>query len=594
MTRSGPTAGAARHPELASVLKDCRRAFSSVAAFSAVVNLLMLAGPIYMLQIYDRVLSSRSVPTLVALTVFLVGALAFQGLLDIIRSRVVVRSAALLDKRLAGTVHAAVLLFAKARQGDAQQPVRDLDQIRSFLTGAGPVAIVDLPWVPFFLLLCFLIHPWLGVLALAGALVLLAMTLLTERSSRVHTRNLVRDGSIRAAMIEADRRNSESAVAMGMTGILAKRWVAVNDSYVTSIGQSADVVGAYGSVSKVLRLLLQSAMLGLGAYLVIRQELTAGGMIAASIMMGRALAPIETAIANWRGFVAARESIRRLSEALARVPPQSAAIELPKPKQHLDVSVAVAAPGAQAPILGKVEFRLNAGEVVGVIGPSGCGKTSLARVLTGIWPPARGTIRLDGAALDQWDPDMRGRHIGYVSQTVELFDGTIAENIARMSTEPDSEAVLAAARLAGAHDMIVRLPNGYDTRIGEHGVSLSAGQRQRIGLARALYGEPFLIVLDEPNSNLDGDGENALQQAIMQLKARGAIVIMIAHRQSSLVACDKALVLMNGAQQAFGPRDQVLAKVLGRPAQAAPAAAAAGAGGGGLRVVAETKSGSES
>jgi ATP-binding cassette subfamily C protein len=591
--KAGMPGGPPRHPEVTAALKDCRRAFSSVAMFSAVVNLLMLAGPIYMLQVYDRVLASRSVPTLVALTVFLVGALAFQGLLDVIRSRVVVRSAALLDKRLATTVHAAVLQLAQRRQGDAQLPVRDLDQVRSFLTGAGPVAIVDLPWVPFFLLLCFLIHPWLGMLALAGALVLLAMTLMTERASRVHTRNLVRDGSMRSAMIEADRRNSESAVAMGMAGTLAKRWVDVNDTYVTSIGQSADVVGAYGGVSKVLRLLLQSAMLGLGAYLVIRQELTAGGMIAASIMMGRALAPIETAIANWRGFVAARESIRRLSEALSRVPPQAAAIELPKPKQNLDVSIAVAAPGAQTPILGKVEFRLNAGEVCGVIGPSGCGKTSLARVLTGIWPPVRGTVRLDGAALDQWDPDLRGRHIGYVSQTVELFDGTIAENIARMSLEPDSDAVLEAAKLAGAHDMIVRLANGYDTRIGEGGVSLSAGQRQRIGLARALYGDPFLIVLDEPNSNLDGDGENALQTAIMQLKARGAIVLMIAHRQSSLVACDKALVLMNGAQQAFGPRDQVLAKVLGRGPQVAPAAAAAGGGGAGLRVVAEQKSGSE-
>jgi PrtD family type I secretion system ABC transporter len=590
--RSGPTSGAPRHPEVTAALKDCRRAFASVAAFSAVVNLLMLAGPIYMLQIYDRVLASRSIPTLIALTVFLVGALAFQGLLDGIRARVVVRAAALLDKRLATTVHAAVMYFARARihPGDAQQPVRDLDQIRAFLTGAGPVAIVDLPWVPFFLALCFMIHPWLGVLALAGALFLLAVTLLTERSSRTHTRNLVRDGSMRSAMIEADRRNSESAVAMGMTGILAKRWVAVNDSYVTSIGQSADVVGAYGSMSKVLRLLLQSAMLGLGAYLVIRQELSAGGMIAASIMMGRALAPIETAIANWRGFVAARESTRRLSETLARLPPQTAAIELPKPTQNLDVAIVVAAPGAATPILNKVEFKLNAGDVCGVIGPSGCGKTSLARVLTGIWPPARGTVRLDGAALDQWEPDQRGRHLGYVSQTVELFDGSIGENIARMSTEPDSAAVLAAARLAGAHDMIVRLPNGYDTRIGEGGVSLSAGQRQRIGLARALYGDPFLIVLDEPNSNLDGDGEAALQQAIMQIKARGAIVMMIAHRQSSLVACDKALVLMNGAQQAFGPRDAVLAKVLQqRPAQAAPAAAS-----GGLRVVAESKSGSES
>jgi ATP-binding cassette subfamily C protein len=555
------------------------------------VNILMLAGPLYMLQIYDRILSSRSVPTLVALTIFLVGALAFQGILDVIRSRIVVRAAALLDRRLATTAHAAVVQFARVRPqpGDAQQPVRDLDQIRHFLTSAGPMAIVDLPWVPAFLLICFLIHVWLGVLALSGALILLVMTALTERASRLHTRELRNDANVRAAMVEADRRNSESAIAMGMTGTLGKRWAAVNDRYAATIGRSSDVVGAYGSTSKVMRLLLQSLMLGLGAYLVIRQELTAGSMIAASIMMGRALAPIDMAIANWRGFVGARESIRRLSDTLSRLPRNTATTELQKPSRSLDVAVAVAAPGAAATrILSGVEFRLAAGDVCGVIGPSGAGKTSLARVLTGVWPAAKGTVRLDGASLDQWDLDVRGKHIGYVSQTIELFDGTIAENIARMSPEPDSAGVLAAAQLAGAHDMIVRLPGGYNCKIGDAGVSLSAGQRQRIALARALYGDPFLIVLDEANSNLDGEGEAALQRAIAELKRRGAIVFMIAHRQSSLMVCDKALVLMNGTQQAFGPRDAVLAKVFAASRPATHAAAPAN-----LRVVADAKSGSE-
>src|SRR5262247_4573727 len=566
MIASKPAAPAAPvHPELAAALRECRSAFWSVAIFSAVVNILMLAGPLYMLQVYDRVLTSRSVQTLIALTILLVGAYAFQALLDVVRSRVVARSAALLDRRLGGLVHDAVVQLAVRRlPGDAQLPVRDLDQIRTFLTSAGPTAIVDLPWVPFFLIICALIHPWLGVTALVGALILMGMTYMTERASRAQQRALMADSAARAAMVEADRRNSESAVAMGMAATLGRRWVAVNERYVAAIGRSSDVVGGYGSVSKVLRLLLQSAMLGLGAYLVIRQELTSGAMIAASIMMGRALAPIETAIANWRGFIGARDAIRRLSGVLGWLPRSTATHELPKPKRSLDVALSVAAPGGQTAILTNIQFRLDAGEVCGIIGPSGSGKTSLARALTGVWPAVKGTVRLDGATLDQWDPEERGRHIGYISQAVELFDGTVAENIARMQPKPDSAAVLAAAQLAGAHDLIVRLPEGYNT----------------------LYGEPFLIVLDEPNSNLDGEGEAALQKAIAEAKKRGAIVIIIAHRQSSLIRCDKALVLMNGTQQAFGPRDQVLAKLLARAPQ--PAAAAAGAGHDrNLRVVAD-------
>jgi ATP-binding cassette subfamily C protein len=471
--------------------------------------------------------------------------------------------------------------------GEAHQPVRDLDQIRAFLTGAGPIAMVDLPWIPVFLFICFIIHPWLGAVSTAGGVALFVMTLLTERASRAPAGVAARDGGMRASLVEADRRNSESIVAMGMAGALAKRWGRVNDRYVAAIGRASDVTSSYSSVSKVLRLLLQSIILGLGAYLVIRQELSAGAMIAASIMMGRALAPIETAIANWRTFVNARQSITRLSEVLARAQRKQAATALPKPVRRFDVEqVIVAAPGSSQPIVSNVRFGLKSGEALGVIGPSGAGKTSLVRVLVGIWPPAKGHVRLDGATLDQWDGEQLGRHIGFLSQTVELFDGTISENIARMAVTPDSEAVLRAAAAAGAHDMILRLPEGYDTKVGEGGMVLSGGQRQRIALARALYGDPFLVVLDEPNSNLDSEGEAALQRAILELRARGAIVVMIAHRPAALAACDKVLLLANGTQQGFGPRDDILSKFLARPPQPASA-------GGNLKVVSDASGGGQ-
>jgi PrtD family type I secretion system ABC transporter len=552
------------HAALAGALSDCRRAFWGVALFSAVVNLLMLAGPIYMLQIYDRVLASRNVPTLVALTIFLVGAYAFQGILDLIRSRIVVRSAAILDERLGDTVHRSVITIG-ARGGnatEAHQPVRDLDQIRAFMTGAGPTAIVDLPWIPFFLAICFLIHPWIGFLSLAGAIILVVLTIQTERASRGHARAVNESGGLRTTMAEAGRRNFATVMSMGMAGALAARWAKVNDRHVDSVGRSSDVVNSYGSITKVLRLLMQSAILGLGAYLVIRQEMTAGAMIAASIMMGRALAPIEVAIGNWRGFVAARDSIRRLSLILSRMPAERDVTDLPKPVDTLSVEgVTVAAPNTTSAILTNVNFRLSAGDVLGVIGPNGSGKSSLSRVLLGIWPPARGAVRLDGAALQQWDPDALGRHLGYMSQMVELFPATVAENIARMAPEPDSAAVLRAAQSAGAHDMILRLPGGYETMIGDGGEGLSIGQQQRIAIARALYNDPFLVLLDEPSANLDGEGEAALQNAIKQLKLRRAIVIVVVHRRSALALCDKVLVLLNGQQRDFGPRDDVLRRM---------------------------------
>jgi PrtD family type I secretion system ABC transporter len=558
------------HPEVAAALRECRRAFAGVAMFSGVVNLLMLAGPLYMLQVYDRVLTSRSVPTLVVLSILLVGAYAFQGALDLIRSRVVVRAAALLDGRLAHAVHGAVINLAVGTKHRAEgpQPVRDLDQIRTFMTGNGPIAFIDLPWIPVFLFICALVHPWLGITATAAGIVLFMMTLLTERASRIPARGVAQDAGTRSAMVEANRRNAETITAMGMAGSLAQRWSAINNRYIAAAARLSDVAGSYGSLSKVLRLLLQSAMLGLGAYLVIGQELGSGAMIAASIMMGRALAPIETTIANWRAFVAARQSLGRLSEALTRAVPKRAAdapTTLPRPARSVAVEqLAVAAPGSATPIVRGVQFGLNAGEALGVIGPSGAGKTSLVRALVGLWRPLKGSVRLDGAALDQWDGELLGRHLGFVSQTVELFDGTIAENIARMSVAPDAEGVIRAARAAGAHDMILRLPSGYDTKVGEGGEALSGGQRQRIALARALYGEPFLVVLDEPNANLDTEGEAALHQAIVELKARGATVVLITHRPATLSACDRLLVLADGVQQGFGPRDEILRKLVMR------------------------------
>jgi PrtD family type I secretion system ABC transporter len=561
------------HSSLAAAMTESRRAFWGVVLFSAIVNILVMAGPIYMLQVYDRVLASRSVPTLIALTIFLVGAYAFQGVLDMIRSRIVVRMGALLDQHMGETVHRAVIALGahSGNAAEAHQPIRDLDQIRAFATGPGPTAIADLPWIPFFLAICFLIHPWIGYLSLAGAIILIALTVQTERASRGLARSVSESGSQRTAMAEAGRRNVASTIALGMRGALANRWAKVNDRYVEAIGQSSDVVNSYGSVTKVMRLLMQSAILGLGAYLVIRQEMSPGAMIAASIMMGRALAPIEVAIGNWRGFVAARDSVQRLSATLLKLPANQGVTDLPKPNKDLAVeTVTVAAPGATTAILTNINFRLTAGEVLGVIGPNGSGKSSLARVMMGIWPAARGTVRLDGAALNQWEPDTLGRHLGFMSQMVELFPGTVAENIARMAPEPDSAEVLRAAQAAGAHDMILRLPGGYDTPVGDGGSGLSVGQQQRIAMARALYGDPFLVLLDEPSANLDGEGEAALQEVVNQLKARRAIVVLIVHRRSSLALCDKVLVLLNGQQRDFGPRDEVLRKMAGPALTPAP------------------------
>src|SRR5437763_436164 len=577
--------------ELREALSACWHAFIAVALTSGLINMLYLTGSFYVLEVYDRVLPSRSVPTLVALSVLALTLFAFQGALDLIRSRILVRVAASLDERLSGRVYDLVvqLPLRSKTPGDGLAPLRDLDQIRSFLVTTGPLALFDLPWMPIYVLICFLFHPWSGIAALVGATILTSLTLMSEFMTRRPSRMTMTHVGTRNSLAEAGRRNAEVLQAMGMGPRMGKIWGEANSKYLMSQQQTSDVAGGLGAISKVLRFALQSGVLGLGAYLVIQQQATAGIIIASSIIVARALAPVELAVANWRGFVGARQSWRRLSDFLAAMdkgPPQMA---LPAPKANLVVENVVAAPpGIQRVVVQDISFALKAGQGLGIIGPSASGKSSLARLIVGVWHPARGKVRVDGAALDQWSAVELGQYIGYLPQDVELFAGTVAQNISRFEPDAPSDAIIAASTAAGVHEMIARLPDGYDTQIGESGAVLSAGQRQRVALARALYRDPFLVVLDEPNSHLDSEGDKALTQAIMGVRSRGGIVVVVAHRPSALAGVDHLLAMQHGRVHALGPRDEVLAKLFAPPQAAPPAAgapAAAAAGGGQLRLV---------
>lgn len=548
-------------------MRACRGAFIGVAVFSGIINILMLTGSFYMLEVYDRVLPSGSVPTLIGLTILATTLFVFLGIIDLIRSRVLVRIGASLDDALSERVFdALVRLPLKAgTRSDGMQSLRDLDALRSFLSGTGPTALFDLPWIPLYLFICFVFHFWIGMTALIGALILVALTLLTEILTRAPAKNATGFAMSRNALAETSRRNAEVLMSMGMADRLRRRWRVVNEKYLASQEQAADVTGGLGAVVRILRMMLQSAVLGVGGYLVIRQEATAGVIIAGSILSARALAPVDLAVANWRGFVGARQSWERLNKLLELLPVQEPPMALPPPSQALRVeNVTAAPPGIQKIVVQDVNFALKAGAGLGIIGPSASGKSSLARLLVGVWQPLRGKVALDGAALDQWDLEAIGRHIGYLPQDVELLTGTVAENIARFEPEADPKKIIAAAQAAGVHELIVKLPAGYDTEVGEQGAALSAGQQQRVALARALYGDPFLVVLDEPNSNLDSDGEAALAGAISGVRARGGIIVVVAHRPNLLAALDQVLVLNNGRAQAFGPKEEVLARVLRR------------------------------
>jgi ATP-binding cassette subfamily C protein len=525
-----------------------------------------------MLEVYDRVLPSRSVPTLVGLVILASFLYATQGVLDTIRGRILGRVGTALDEALNARVFETVvrLPLMVGGRNEGLQPLRDLDNVRSFLGGMGPSAFFDLPWLPLYLAICFAFHVLIGLTALVGAVILVSLTLITEYLSRQPAREAMGLAARRNDLAASSRRNAEVMMAMGMFGRLTQRWGQANEKYLQGNQRASDVAGGLGAIAKVLRMMLQSAVLGVGAYLVIHQEATAGIIIAGSILSARALAPVDLAIAHWKSFVAARQSWQRLNQLLEQMPVRPVPTLLQTPSSQLSVEgVSIAAPGDQKVIVQDVSFVLTAGHGLGVIGPSGSGKSSLIRALVGVWQPFRGKVRLDGAALDQWSSDLLGRHIGYLPQDVELFTGTVAQNICRFDLEAKSDDIIAAAKEAGVHDMIIKMRDGYNTHVGEQGAALSAGQAQRVALARALYGDPFLIVLDEPNSNLDTEGDEALTRAVRGARERGALVVVVAHRPIGIEGVDQILVLKDGRMQAFGPKEQVLAQVL-QPRVAAP------------------------
>ncbi len=547
--------------ELRAARAESRPLFLAVFVFSAFVNLLMLTGPLYMLQVYDRVLGSHSEATLVALTVLLCVLFLAMGLLDHARARITARIGARFQDRLDQRVFAAALRLAAVAPSDpaARSAQRDLEAIQRLLAAPVLMALFDAPWTPLFLLAIFLFHPLLGWLAVLGGGLLIVISLLNQ----IATREPVAQANARTATAErtADqiRSDSELIQSLGMRRAAFARWSAAREAQTGAAMRASDIAGGFTATTRTFRLFLQSAMLGLGAWLVLRGELTPGAMIAGSILLGRALAPVEVAVGQWSMVQRAQEGWSRLADLLGRVPVQPEMTPLPRPRALLEAQgLTVAPPGEPVAVLRGVSFRLEPGQAMGVIGPSGAGKSSLARAICGMWYPHAGKIRLDGAALEHYDPDTLGSYIGYLPQRITLFDGTIAENIARLQPDADPAAIVAAAQAAAAHEMILQFPQGYDTRVSSIGGRLSGGQLQRIGLARALFGDPVILVLDEPNSNLDNDGSQALNQAIRAMKAAGKAVLIMAHRPAAIQECEVLLVIENGQRTAFGPRDQVL------------------------------------
>ncbi len=545
--------------ELRETIYAARYIFLSIAVFSFFLNLLMLVAPFYMLQVYDRVLTSRSKDTLYVLTILAVGLIAISAMLELVRSRILVRLGARLDQHVTHDLFAALIEDRIATQrSSGSQPIRDLETVRTFLTGPGLLAFFDAPWVPLFLALIFLFHPLLGAVACAGAAILLVLAVLSEFTTRAPWQKATSESMQAHRFAEASLRNADVIWALGMLGDLRRRWQDKHLSALAYTGKATDQLGTFSALAKFVRPILQIGVLGFGAYLVIEEAISAGVMIAASIVMGRALAPVEASITHWRSFISARSSYSRLSKLLVEYDINRERMKLPTPRGKVTVEgVTVLPPGASKPALINVSFQLEPGELLGVVGPSAAGKSSLARSLMGIWAPKIGHVRLDGGDIVEWDRKDLGRHLGYLPQDVELFDGTVAENISRFEP-PMPETVHNAAQIANAHEMILHLPEGYDTQIGEGGSVLSGGQRQRIGLARAIYRLPCFIVLDEPNANLDAEGEAALRITLKRLKQLGKTVIIISHKRSTLADTDKLLVLDAGRVKTFGPRDDVL------------------------------------
>jgi PrtD family type I secretion system ABC transporter len=520
--------------------------FAYAALFSLAINFLLLVPPLYMLQVFDRVISSRSEETLIALTAVAVAAIGLMAFLDAIRARLLATAGIALDRRLGPCVLDGLL--NRLSGAEFVNGLRDVNTLRGFLTGNGVLALMDAPWLPFFLLVIFLFHPLLGAIALGGALVMWLLAFLNERFARGPLERIQAEGRRAGRFVDMSSRNAEVIAALGMLPAVTRRWARLNDAVLAEQRRASAIGGRFAGLTKFARQFIQAAMLAAGAWLVLDAHVTAGVMIAATILLGRALAPVEMLVAGWKSLVEARGAWRRLSELLAAHPPAAPGTELPVPQGRLDVEQ------VSGKVVRRVSFSLRPGEALGVIGPSASGKSTLARLIVGVWRPEAGAVRLDGADVAAWPREHLGPHIGYLPQDVELFTGTVAENIARLG-EPDSAEVIRAAQRACVHEMILRLPKGYDTEVGE---GLSPGQRQRIALARALYGNPRLVVLDEPNANLDSDGDQALVRTLARLKDEGVTVVVIAHRPSLLGGMDRMLVLREGLVESFGPRAEIM------------------------------------
>ncbi len=549
-----------RESDLKQTFRLCKSAFIAVGLITCLLNILYLTGSIYMLEVYDRVLPSRSGPTLLGLTLIVIVVYIFQGFIDIIRQRLLLRIGLIIDENLRKRVFKIVLKLPLLQPvaGDPTGPIHDVDRVRGFIGGQGLGTLFDLPWIPFYLAICFLFHPLIGWTATVGAIVLLALAIYSEWRAKELGKSAHQENSERFELASMAIRNAEAAAAMGMQNALLRNYERVNSRGMETYRNTGDVIGGISAVSKVTRIALQSLVLAVGAYLVINDLTSAGVIIASSILTSRALAPVEAAIANWRQFIAARASLERLDGLLRTVPEDRPRLALPPPVRSLELlGVAVGPPGSKRLSVADISFEIEAGAGLGIIGPSASGKSSLVRAIVGAWPLSRGNVRLDGASIDQWNADELGPHIGYLPQHVELFGGSIAQNICRFDPNPDAAAVLKAAEIADVHQMILNMPDGYETQVGPNGMNLSAGQRQRVALARALYRDPFLVVLDEPNSNLDSAGERALIGAIRSVRLRGGIVIVVAHHSGALAAIDHILLLSQGRMMGLGRKDEI-------------------------------------
>jgi ATP-binding cassette subfamily C protein EexD len=547
--------------DLEEALKLCKGAFISAAGFSMIINLLQLVPTIYMLQLYDRVVPTGNRSTLLMLTLIVIVLFLTMGALEWVRSQILVRVSTRLETLLNERLFQVAFIQSLYTGGQkaSSQPLDDLTSLRQFMTGSGLFAFFDVPWMPVYIAVMFIFHPLYGWAAVATSIILIIIAIIQEKS----TGKLLGEANTLAiagrGLVNKNLRNAEVIESMGMLQNSRRRWVESTRQVLVLQATASSRAGLISGLSKVIRLSSQSLILGLGAYLVIENEITPGLMIAGSILLGRALAPIDIMIGSWKGFINARTQYKRLNEMLIQIPAESEKMTLPAPEGSFKIEAAVVIPpGAKTPVLKGITLAIAKGDVVGVIGPSGAGKSTFARALLGIWPTANGKIRLDGADVFAWNRHELGPFIGYLPQDIELFEGTISENIARFG-DIDPEKVVDAAKMADVHDLILRLPEGYDTRIGASGGNLSGGQRQRIGLARALYGEPVVVVLDEPNSNLDEQGELALGNAISRLKQKRVTVIVITHRNNVLANVDKLLILNDGLLSVYGPKDQVIA-----------------------------------